>query len=377
MPTAHAGASASRRTLVAALLSASVVATACGTGGETPTGGSDRGALIPACFRGGETPQLDLSGPDPGWTWNDPHVLKTGPGAYVMYASATDGFVYPVRLYRLTSSDGASWVRSPAGPILPDATPGQWDAGGLETPGVVSFRGKYHLFYTAYRYAVGTPEYAASSPGDFRIGHAVSDDGVTFTRAATNPVVAPSGVDGDPSNDWMAFLVGEPGPVVVGEQIYLYFTAVGADAELGTSLQVIGLVRSSDGETWSAPQLALRPDQTLYPRGLDWVGYSTPSAIVLDGEVHLFFDVARQPSGGRWLQLRLHHARSADGVSAWTPDAMPIRKAGDLPWAVDEIRSPHALLDGTTLRLYFAGHELDGVPPEHFAVGMMTCELGR
>jgi predicted GH43/DUF377 family glycosyl hydrolase len=370
--------SSSRRALL--LLLAASSAAACGSdrgpGSPSPTG-IDPGKLTPASYRGGVAPQLDLGGPDPGWTWNDPHVLKTGPGAYVMYASATVGFDYPVRLYRLTSSDGVSWVRSPPAPILADAAAGRWDAGGLETPAVVLFKGKYHLFYTAYRYEVGTPEYAANSPGDFRIGHAISDDGITFTRAAVNPIVAPSGTDADPSDDWNAFFVGEPGPVVLGDQLHLYFTAVGADAALGTSLQVIGLVRSSDGETWTPPQLALRPDQTLYPRDLDWVGYSTPSAIALDGEVHLFFDVARQPPAGPWLQLRLHHARSADGVSGWTHDETHIRKAGDFSWAVDEIRSPHALLDGTTLRLYFAGHELDGVEPEHFAVGMMTCDLGR
>jgi hypothetical protein len=54
---------------------------------------------------------------------------------------------------------------------------------------------------------------------------------------------------------------------------------------------------------------------------------------------------------------------------------MPIRSAGDFAWAVDEVRSPDAFLDGTTLRLYAAGHELDGVPPEHLAIGMMTCDL--
>ncbi len=291
-----------------------------------------------------------------------------------MYASATDFFDFPVRLYRLVSTDGTSWTLDPAGPILSDAPPGSWDAGGLETPAVVFFNSQYHLFYTAYQYEVGTHEYKANSPADFRIGHAVSDDGITFTRAATNPVVAPSGIDADADNDWYAFIVGEPGPVVYNGMIYLYFTTVGADAELGTSLQVIGLTTSADGSTWSAPELALKPDQSVYPRTDDWVGYSTPNAVVLDDGIHLFFDVAHQPDKGDWLQLRLHHARSSDGKTNWVQDTTAIRRAGDFYWAVDEIRSPHALLDGDILRLYFAGHELDATPPHHFAVGMMTCE---
>lgn len=347
---------------------------ACSDTTINPPSSFDANSLTSSCFAGGATPQLDLDGPVANWTWNDPHVLKVG-DEYWMYASATNYFDFPVRLYRLVSSDGISWSLNPATPVLADATPGSWDAGGLETPAVVYFNCQYHLFYTGYQYEVDTPEYQANSPLDFRIGHAVSDDGITFTRTAQNPVVAPSGTsDSDPSNDWYAFIVGEPGPVVYNGEIYLYFTTVGADLEVMDSLQVIGLVRSTDGASWSAPELALKPDQSIYPRTADWVGYSTPNAIVIGGEMHLFFDVAHQPDGGSWLQLRLHHATSADGRTGWTQDAAYIRKAGDFDWAVDEIRSPHALLDGDVLRLYFAGHELNGTPPEHFAVGMMSCE---
>ncbi len=350
---------------------------ACQGKSDNPESVIDNSQFNPSGFKGGETPQLDLTGPDLNWTWNDPHVLKIGPSEYWMYASSTVSFIYPVRLYRLVSTDGINWTRNPAAPILADNTPGQWDTGGLETPAVVFFQGKYHLFYTGYQYNVGTPEYNASSPYDARIGHAVSDDGITFTRVAVNPIIAPSGTDADPGNDWYAFIVGEPGPVVFNGEIYLYFTAVGADAELATSLQVIGLTRTSDGINWSTPQLALKPDQTIYPRNQDWVGYSTPNAVLIDGIMHLFFDVAHQPDGGSWLQLKLHHAYSSDGLTQWKHDPVSIRNAGDFNWAVDEIRSPHALVDGTTLRLYFAGHELNGSSPEYFAVGMMIYDLNR
>ena len=324
-----------------------------------------------ACFTGGETPQLDLTGPDLGWTWNDPHVLKVG-AEYWMYASATYLFNFPVRMYRLTSSDGIQWARNPTEPVLTDAAPGAFDAGGLETPAVVFFQGQYHLFYTTYKYDINDPLFSVY---DMRIGHAVSNDGITFSRSSTEPVVSPSGTDGDPGNDWYAFIVGEPGPVVFNGELFLYFTTVGADAALGTSLQVIGVIRSTDGINWSAPELALKPDQTLYPRNQDWIGYSTPNAMVLNGAMHLFFDVAHQPPAGNWLQLRLHHASSPDGLTQWVQDAQAIRSAGDFVWAVNEIRSPDAFLDGSTLRLYFAGHELDGNNPEYFSVGMMSCDL--
>lgn len=336
--------------------------------------GPDPTKLIPTCFSGGTTPQLDLTGPIANWTWNDPHVVRSG-ADYWMYASATNYFQFPVRLYRLTSTDAQTWSAgsSTPAPILDVGASSTWDAGGVETPAVVQFKGAYHLFYTGYRYPIGDPMHAAT---DFRIGHATSNDGVTFTRIGTTPVVAPSASDADQTNDWYAFVVGEPAPVVVNGTLYVYFTALGADTEVNASLQVIGVVSTTDGVTWTAPQLALKPDQTQYPRADDWVGYSTPNALALADGVHLFVDVARQPSGGAWKQLRIHHARSVNGTTGWQQDATAIRSAGDFAWAVEEIRSPHALLDGTLLRLYVAGHELDGTQPDHFAIGMLTCDLG-
>ena len=342
--------------------------------GDSPApipGMMDLTKLTPENYQGGEIPQLTLDTPVPDWTWNDPHVIKDG-SQYRMYASATDAFDFPVRIYRLTSPDGENWTLDPSQAVLTDSNTGEWDAGGLETPAVVYFESQYHLFYTGYQYEIDDPDFSVY---DFRIGHAVSDNGINFTRGDINPIVFPSQTDSYPDNDWYAFIVAEPAPVIFNDELYLYFTAVGADADLGAALQVVGLVRSSDGVNWSEPELVLKPDQTLYPITEDWIGYSTPNAIVLEDQMHLFFDVAHQPDGGDWLQLRLHHAYSLDGKSRWVHDDSAIANAGDFDWAVDEIRSPHAILEGSSLRLYFAGHELDGISPEHFAVGMMTCDL--
>ncbi len=329
-------------------------------------------------YEGGDTPQLDLDGPDPNFTYNDPHVLKVG-AQYWMYASATDLFDFPVRIYRLVSNDGIQWRREPSAPVFEPDMEGTWDAGGVETPAVVYFRGRYHLFYTGYPVEVDAPGHDVA---DYRVGHAVSCDGVRFSRAS-EPILAPSGSsDADATNDWYAFIVGEPGPVVYHEQLFLYFTAVGANAALGTSLQVIGLTTSNDAEHWTEPRRVLEPDQTEYPRVVDpgppldgWVGYSTPSAVVLNGSMHLFVDVAYDPDEASWQQIRLHHAVSEDGVTDWQQDAAPLLSAGAFAWAVDEVRAPSALIDGDTLRLYFAGHELDGNPPDHFAIGMLSQPL--
>jgi hypothetical protein len=238
-----------------------------------------------------------------------------------------------------------------------------WDRGGNETPAVVEFGGKYHLFYTGYPGAHGT-----ESAFDFRLGHATSADGVTWTKDVA-PILAPS----NPSTTFFQYVIGEPAPVVFNQKLWLYFTAVGVDAELSNTLQVIGVISSDDGVSWSAPTLALKPDPTLYPRASNWVGYSTPNAIVLGGQMHLFVDVANDHGDSTWRQEALHHAWSSDGVTGWVQDPTPLRTKEDFTWTTREIRSPAALLDGTTLRLYFAGD--DYFVSQSWGVGQMTCDL--
>lgn len=358
----------------------------CGGGDSDSSQDLDISKLVPSNFNGGTDQIISLTTNGTNWTWNDPHVIKVG-SQYWMYASATDNFTTLVKIFRLVSNDGVSWTLNPSSPVLDVGSAGTWDAGAAETPAVVYFNGKYHMFWTGYKYAHDEPGFDTSY---FRIGHAVSDDGISFTRDGSF-IVAPSGVDGDASNDWYAFIVGEPAPVVFNNKIYLYFTAAGADtgADLdmgaGASLQVIGLVTSNDGVSWSAPQRVLRPDQLIYARKPDagndyWVGYSTPNAIVLNGQIHLFFDVARQydvapaPVVETWLQERLHHARSQNGKTGWIQDSVPIRSNSDFAWTAREIRSPDAFLDGATLRLYFAGDSF--YTANQFGIGMMTCDLG-
>jgi hypothetical protein len=351
---------------IASVLALSLAA--CGGGGGSGGGSSgpttDASKITPACFQGGTAPQLQIGSGFANADWNDPHVLKVG-SQYWMYASSNMGLSQPpspVQIYRFTSTDAASWTLAPATPVLTVASL-QWDQGGNETPAVVFFGGTYHMFWTGYPDA-----WPSLNAMNFKIGHATSSDGIAWTKDA-NPVLEPSGTPGN----FDQYIVGEPGPVVFNNALYLYFTAVGVDAGLGASLQTIGVVTSTDGVSWSAPKQAFKPDQTVYPRGSNWVGYSTPNAAVIGGMMHVFVDVANDHGNNTWTQEALHHAYSADGLSVWVQDAAPLRRLTDFAWTKREIRSPAAFLDGTTLRLYFAGDDLFNTGA--WGIGQMTCSL--
>jgi predicted GH43/DUF377 family glycosyl hydrolase len=110
-----------------------------------------------------------------GAAWNDPCVIKNG-SQYIMYASASTGGLLniKVKIYRLISNDGYNWTLNPQTPVL-EPLAGTYYKGGTETPSVVFYKGKYHMYTTSY------PQNVAE---DFVIAHATSVDGITWVMDA-------------------------------------------------------------------------------------------------------------------------------------------------------------------------------------------------
>jgi len=315
------------------------------------------GAITGACFVASEkNPIFSNNSHFDGAHWNDPSVLFEN-GTYIMYASAAKNDSI-VKIYRLTSPDGASWTLSPQSPVLEPGASGSWDSKSVETPSVVKFNGTYYLFYTGY-------DTSHTDVTNYKIGYATSNDGITWTRSPS-PLLSPTDPKGQPNLAFNQYVVGEPGAVVVNGALHVYFTAVGANQSVGTTLQTIGLVTSTDGTTWSKPEQVLVPDQTLYPRAKKWVGYSTPSATVIGGKVHLFFDVASED--GSWHQEALHHAVSSNGRTGWVQDKAPLFTRSDFSWTRDEIRSPTAIAGKDGVYLWFAGHS-----KFNLGIGLARC----
>ncbi len=317
-----------------------------------------------------------------GAHWNDPHVLHDG-SQFVMYASSDEpgdeeGYV---KIFMFTSPDGKNWTISNSGnPVFEAGSLGQWDEHCVETPAVVYYNSEYHLFYTGYDVPYNYTADDGNGAGDgdtdwdndvaakhFHIGHATSLDGISWTRDGDNPIVSPTDPYAAPNLDFNQSVVGEPAPVVFDNKIYLYFTAVGAASEVGTTWQTIGLT-VFNGTAWDSPRRVLTPDLTLYPRtsGEEYAGYSTPNALVIDGSIHLFYDVVINDP---WTQVKIHHAVSTDGETGWVQDSAPLLQRSDYFWTESEIRSPSAIVYQDNLYLYFAGHYFDG-PVFNLGIGL-------
>lgn len=293
-----------------------------------------------------QNPVLRFGDLRPLASWNDPCVLKSGTG-YVMYLTTAmrQPGSPPVQPFRAVSADGRKWRLEPETPLLEPGAAGAFDSASVETPSVVRFRGRYHLYYTG----VG----AKGLPGPMSVGHAVSEDGIHWAKD-TRPVLAPSGKP----TDWNGYQLAEPAAVVYRDRIYLYFAAVGLrQGGSPPASRVIGLAVSENGTDFGVPEAVLRASSLYGPeKGFD--GYSTPAAAVRGGKMHLFFDVGYFNTKAKhvWTQVALHHAVSTNGRAGWIQDKAAIATRAQFPWLGMEVRAPSPLFDGTRLRLWFAGN---------------------
>ncbi len=306
--------------------------------------------------------------------WGDPSVLKVG-DTYVMYMSSStkEPFKPPILTFRAVSSDGLRWRLDPQTPLM--------DASGtpfvsIETPSVIHFRGKYHMYYTGIHPWGHSPV--------MEIGHASSDDGIHWVKDAL-PVVTSSGK----VNEWTGYAVAEPGAVVYKDRVYLYFVGIGARPKgMPPQLQSIGLAISEDGRGFDKPRV-VHTQTSRYPPAAGFPGYSTPSALVDGDTIHLFYDVVNFDKNAKpdWRQVALQDAVSTDGGMSFVERNGPLLRRDDNDWsAKGELIGPVALIDGNRVRLWFGGHvgydQLGkmirrGWKGREFGIGTMTTDLAN
>ena len=313
----------------------------------------------------------DFIGVTDGGLWNDPCVIKVG-ATYVMYltSSTVTNYLPPIVPFRATSTDGISWTMSDTTPLLDaDDTPFVSN----ETPNVIFFNGNYHMYYTGVYSDLTVPSHG--------IGHAISADGITWTNDASALLVATGTV-----TDWNGYLIAEPSAVVFDSKLYLYFTGIG-ERRVGGGLQYtpqtqsIGLAISTDGTTFGAQQQVLSASEDKYPPALKsdipdnpnkvgYIGYTTPSAAVYDGKMHLMYAIAvfdGSSATRTYQQIAFNHSVSSDGITGWVEDSATMLYREDFYWSGGgdkgsvnaEILGPSLMFDDGKAKIWWTGHDDD------------------
>jgi predicted GH43/DUF377 family glycosyl hydrolase len=169
-----------------------------------------------------------------------------------------------------TSPDGISWTKAAENPVLTSGAPGTWDESWVESPTVVKVGSTFYMWYTGVQAAT-----------QFRIGMATSTDGVNWTKHPSNPVFEP-----EPANDWENAFVYAPAVVSDGTRFRMWY--VGLNAVTFLSASRIGLACSDDGVTWR--RLGSNPVLDVGQTGSwDQNGPFVPTVVYRDGAYRMWY----------------------------------------------------------------------------------------
>ena len=259
----------------------------------------------------------------------DPHVVNFG-GRYLMYYSVppmkdVEGAGWNIGIAE--SRDLIEWKK--VGEITP-AAGADYEKKGLCAPGALVRDGKVHLFYQTY----------GNSRND-AICHAVSDDGVNFTRNSTNPIFKPTG-------NWNCGRAIDAEVCEFNGQYFLYFATRDPDFKI----QMLGVAVAPKGTNFNREDWQQAVDATILSPELPWEGECIEGAsiTVQNGKMYMFYAGAYN----NWPQ-QVGVAVSDDGLNwkrLFDKPFLSNGKPGE--WNESESGHPHIFTnnDGRTYLFY-------------------------
>jgi predicted GH43/DUF377 family glycosyl hydrolase len=219
-----------------------------------------------------------------------------------------------------TSSDGISWTKHVANPVL-TGTAGAWDEYGEHAPFVLKEGGIYKMWYEG-------------SDGDVRrLGYATSTNGIDWNKYTGNPVLkaGPESYDQDTAGH---------GSVLNDAGTYkLWYHASGEEGA------TIAYATSPDGLNWTKQGSVLRPESGNWDDGTLW----GPSVLKINGSYWMWY-AAWGWEG--WTAVGV--VTSTNGIT-WTRflAAPVITETG---WVGD----PHVISDSGKLKMWYNTWYEDG-----------------
>lgn len=265
----------------------------------------------------------------------DPAVVRFR-DRYLMYYSipphidAEKGATWAIGIAE--SRDLANWTK--VGKLLPaDAC----EAKGLCAPGAIVLDGKVHLFYQSYGNWV-----------EDAICHAVSEDGVHFTRNPTNPIFRPRG-------DWTCGRAIDADVIVYENKLWLYY----ATRDPQMKRQMLGVAVAPVGSDFSREDWVQLGNGSILEPSLPWEKdcIEAPAVLERNGRLWMFYAGAynNEPQ-------QIGCAVSDDGVHWERISEEPVLPNG-APGTWNESESGHPFVfvdDDGTVYLFFQGNNDGG-----------------
>jgi predicted GH43/DUF377 family glycosyl hydrolase len=267
----------------------------------------------------------------PSGFWDDRHLLY--PDIYYdgstlhMWYSGGDGT--NIRIGYASSTDIDEWKKHDANPVLNPGSSGSWDDTFTYCPTVLFDGTSYRMWYSGF------------DGSHVRVGYATSPDGVLWTKYAGNPVL-----DLGPSGSWEDYHVHYPYVLYDGTVYHMWYS--GND---GTHYR-IGYATSSDGITWT--KYGGNPVLDLGPSGSFDDFYVSQASILYDGSTYQLWYSALQNGGIG----RIGYATSSDGITWAKHPSNPVVDTGPSgSWDDTRTYSPDVITDGTIYHMMYSGYD--------------------
>jgi predicted GH43/DUF377 family glycosyl hydrolase len=266
----------------------------------------------------------------------DPFVIKFQ-GRYLMYYSIPPykDKLNPVQGWGLgiaESKDLNSWTR--IGEITPD---GEYEKKGLAAPCALVIGDKVNLFYQTY----------GNGKND-AICHAVSSDGIHFTRNPTNPVFHPTGT-------WNCGRAIDAEVFRYKDKYLLFF----ATRDTSYKIQIQGVASAPSSTDFNRDQWTQLTDYPILKPEYPWEGACIEAAaVVQQGDLLYMFYAGAYNNNPQQIGV----AKSKDGIKWERLSNKPFLTNGDPgEWNYSESGHPNLFKDedGRTY-LFFQGNKDNG-----------------
>lgn len=252
----------------------------------------------------------------------DPKVVYFK-GKYLMYYSVPGRDNKNWSIGIAESNDLIHWKK--AGSLEPGA---DYEKNGLCAPGALVKDGKVNLFYQTY----------GNGKND-AICHAVSEDGIHFTRNSTNPVFRPSG-------SWTCGRAIDAEVVAFKNRYFLYF----ATRDPGYKIQMQGVAATATMNTnFNRSEWTQLTDSAILKPALPWEKNCIEAASCVQQGKYLYMFYA---GGYNNEPQQIGIARSADGIRWQRLSDQPFLPNG-APGSWNESESGHPDIFKAANRRYY------------------------
>lgn len=181
-----------------------------------------------------------------------PYVISVDQTYRMWYTEGSGSFS---RIFYASSNDGIRWTKHGSAVLTPSSNSNAWDAAAVYCPTVIYDGSTYWMWFSGADPPSKTPAPSQAFTGTpVRLtGYATSDDGLSWTEYAGNPILGLG-----PSGSWDSYdSVDNQGAVLVGNTVMLYYSAAQAVNGREVSYE-IGLATPPDG--FAIPEM---PPQAL------------------------------------------------------------------------------------------------------------------